>query len=83
MGKALEKDRDFRRETGAEIRADLKRLKRDVDSSGRLDSAGRDPEGARGVGIRKVRRREGEKDRGSLYFENLSGSKEMSIFAMV
>ncbi len=39
IGKSLEKDRDLRYQTAAELRGDLKRLKRDTDS-GRTVSAG-------------------------------------------
>ena len=42
INKALEKDRDLRYQSAAELRADLKRLKRDTDS-GRVGASGARP----------------------------------------
>jgi eukaryotic-like serine/threonine-protein kinase len=41
IGKAIEKDPDFRYQTAAELRGDLKRLKRDTDSSGSSSGSSR------------------------------------------
>jgi non-specific serine/threonine protein kinase len=72
LAKALEKDRNFRYQTATELKTDLLRLRRDVDSSqrsaaGLADSKGR-PESApeRSVAV--------------LYFENPSGAKDDEYF---
>jgi serine/threonine protein kinase/Tfp pilus assembly protein PilF len=75
FGKALEKDADLRYQTAAELRADLKRLKRDLDSNRRpaaekTDSSNVHPAAATSA----------KKSVAVLYFENQGGGKEDEYF---
>jgi len=73
VDKALEKDRSLRYQTATDLKTDLARLKRDVDSGGKRAA---DSSGARGPG----EARQGQKSVAVLYFENLSGVKEDEYF---
>ena len=67
IGKALEKDRTLRYQTATDLKTDLMRLKRDVDSgSGRQAKAD-----SRDSAVRAA-----ERSVAVLYFENMSGVKE-------
>jgi serine/threonine protein kinase/Flp pilus assembly protein TadD len=74
LGKTLEKDPDLRCQTAAELRADLKRLSRDIESSRRLGSE----KSISGSGTHIVPAR--QKSVAVLYFENQSGAKEDEYF---
>src|SRR2546425_3844108 len=72
LEKALEKDRNFRYQTATELKTDLLRLKRDLDSGRRRTGELSDSKGAAD--------RASEKSIAVLYFENLSGVKEDEYF---
>ncbi len=75
FSKALEKDCDLRYQTAAELRADLKRIKRDIDSS-RRPAAGE----TGGSNLRAAAAGPAKKSVAVLYFENQSGGKEDEYF---
>jgi non-specific serine/threonine protein kinase len=72
--KTLEKDPDLRCQTAAELRADLKRLSRDIESSRRPAAE----KGVTGSGAQVVAPK--QKSVAVLYFENQSGAKEDEYF---
>jgi serine/threonine protein kinase/tetratricopeptide (TPR) repeat protein len=73
--KALEKDSDLRYQTAAELRADLKRIKRDMDSSRHSAAEKAEVSSAPSSGSLPER-----KSVAVLYFENLSGAEEDKYF---
>jgi serine/threonine protein kinase/Tfp pilus assembly protein PilF len=75
--KTLEKDADLRYQTASELRADLKRIKRDLDSSRRPSAEKTEPAPPSSVNaVPAAPASPAKKSVAVLYFENLSGAKE-------
>jgi serine/threonine protein kinase/Flp pilus assembly protein TadD len=72
ISKALEKDRNYRVQSATELKTDLLRLKRDLESGARRAAEGSDPRSAGQKGS--------ERSIAVLYLENLSGIKEDEYF---
>src|ERR1700683_1049209 len=77
--KALEKDSDFRYQTASELKTDLRRLKRSLESSGQSQGA-RSSSGSHAVGASVAPKAAAGKSVAVLYFENQSGAKEDEYF---
>jgi TolB-like protein/Flp pilus assembly protein TadD len=76
LGKTLEKDPDLRCQTAAELRADMKRLSRDIESSRRPVAE----KSASGSAAQAAAAAAKQKSVAVLYFENQSGAKEDEYF---
>jgi non-specific serine/threonine protein kinase len=76
INKALEKDREMRYQTASELKTDLKRLKRDLDSKNRMGPA---KGAAAGTGTAEAAHASA-KSVAVLYFENPAGAKEDEYF---
>jgi len=78
LNKALDKDRELRCQTAGELKTDLKRLKRDIESSRRPAAADKPTPAASGPATAPVAAP--RKSVAVLYFENQSGAKEDEYF---